>query len=126
MDHEPLVAGTPADLLLLSRKDRATTKVVHASGEIDMSTAPMLSDALTEFESAADRPDRVVLDLGDITFMSSDGLKVLNMHERRFAELGIRFVVVAAQRAVLHIFEITGMSEVVTVVPDVEQAIALP
>lgn len=126
MDHEPLTAGTPADLLLLSRKDRETTAVVHASGEIDMSTAPLLSDALTELESAAEHPVRVVLDLGDITFMSSDGLRVLNMHERRFAGLGIRFVVVAAQRAVVHILDITGMSDVVTVVPDVEQAVALP
>ena len=125
MDHEPIIAGTPADLLAISRKDEATATIVNAGGEIDMSTAPLLSGALTELESAEERPARVVLDLGDVTFMSSDGLKVLNLHERRFAELGIGFVVVAAQRAVVHILEITGMSDVLTVVPDVERALAL-
>lgn len=126
MDPDPLVTGTPTDLLTLSRKDEATATIVHAGGEIDMSTAHLLSEALTELESAEERPARVVLDLGDVTFMSSDGLKVLNLHERRFTELGIRFVVVAAQRAVVHILDITGMSDILTVVPDVERAVALP
>jgi anti-sigma B factor antagonist len=126
MSQEPRSHRTPTALLDVSQLTRGTATIVHARGEIDMGSAPLLAEALTALESAAERPARIVLDLSEVTFMSSAGLTILNTHHHRSAELDIRFLVVASQRAVVRTLALTGISEVVTVVPDVDKALALP
>jgi anti-anti-sigma factor len=59
---------------------------VTVRGELDMSTASQLSDALT---AAADQPVKeVTLDLGGVTFIDSSALRVLVLSGRALAESG--------------------------------------
>ena len=62
------------DLATFRVEERSKGTVVFASGEIDLSTAPALHDALL---SASRASARVVLDLTDVTFLDSSGLAVL-------------------------------------------------
>lgn len=49
--------------------------VVNVAGELDMLTGPPLQDHLGEL--LATRPDRLVIDLSQVSFMGSTGLSVL-------------------------------------------------
>ena len=51
--------------------------VIFADGEVDMATAPPLSDAVTAALVGLVEGTRIVFDLGAVTFMDSAGLKAI-------------------------------------------------
>jgi anti-sigma B factor antagonist len=63
-----------ADLRVTSKREDGDTVMVVA-GELDMSTADQLTDAVNE--QLRDRPSRLVLDLADLSFCDSLGLGTL-------------------------------------------------
>ena len=62
-------------------------EVIRARGEIDISTAPLLSAALRESVDR-DSGDYVVVDLCDVSFIDSSGLSVLLNALRRLTRQG--------------------------------------
>jgi anti-sigma B factor antagonist len=62
--------------------------VVVVTGEIDMATAPMVERALTEAIETGD--GAVVLDLCDVTFFDSSGLRAAIVAHRELSEHGRR------------------------------------
>jgi anti-sigma B factor antagonist len=64
------------------------------AGEIDMATAPMLQRELTTAIETGD--DLVVLDLIDVTFFDSSGLRAAIIAHRDLKEQGRRLAVVCA------------------------------
>ncbi len=59
---------------MLNFSARAAGAVVVVSGELDMASAPLFRQVLAEAEP---RGGRVVLDLAELTFMDSSGLREL-------------------------------------------------
>jgi anti-sigma B factor antagonist len=73
-------------------EDEDHAPVVVVSGEIDMATAPMLE---RELAAAVESHDGlVVLDLADVTFFDSSGLRVAIVAHRDLKERGRRLAVV--------------------------------
>jgi anti-sigma B factor antagonist len=66
--------------------------VIVVAGEIDMATAPMLERELAAAIEDGDGP--VVLDLCDVTFFDSSGLRVAIVAHRDMSEKGRRLAVV--------------------------------
>lgn len=52
--------------------------VIYVGGELDMLTGPPLQDHLGEL--LATRPDRLIIDLSQVSFMGSTGLSVFGLH----------------------------------------------
>ena len=80
------------------------------SGELDLATAPLLEEALTRLcESGV---THVEIDLGDIDFIDSLGLRAILLAKDTCAKAGIEFFLVPA-RAERHrrLFELTGLRE---------------
>jgi anti-anti-sigma factor len=95
--------------------------VLRVSGEIDMLTAPVLTEYVQEqFGRAADSaPRTVVFDLTRVSFLGSAGLAVLAHAQTAAADRGDVVQVVANARAVLRPLEVTGLDKVLDVRPDV-------
>jgi anti-anti-sigma factor len=56
--------------------------VAHTAGEIDISTVPMLSEALDRALEQS-RPSLFTLDLSEVTFIDASGLhELLSVHEQ--------------------------------------------
>jgi anti-sigma B factor antagonist len=88
------------------RDDSAT--VVAARGEIDLATAAMLAETIAQALDAPD-PQPVVVDLAEVRFCDSSGIRVL-VHGRRLAdERGLSYRVVGATGVVLDVLEVTGV-----------------
>lgn len=79
---------------------------VALSGELDMSTAAILSKSLAPIE--ADGVTSIMLDIRDLGFIDSSGLRVLLQASERAETNGHRLLVVGATRAARRLFEITG------------------
>ena len=89
----------------VSRAD--ASGVVRAAGEIDSTTAPLLSTHLTELLDAEVR--ELVVDLQGVSFLDSAGLCVLATVHRRAARQDVRMRVLASSRAVIRPLQITGL-----------------
>jgi anti-sigma B factor antagonist len=87
--------------------------VVSVFGEVDISTAPKLLEAMG---AALDSGDTVVLDLAAMTFIDSQGLKVLIAAHTRAQEGRLRRVVLRSpQPQARQVLEVTGLDRLLTI-----------
>jgi anti-sigma B factor antagonist len=91
------------------------THVINVRGEIHLSTAPDLSQRLSE---AIDHGNAaVVLDLTDVGFIDSTGLSVLLNGLRRVTQLHGNLALVCANPTVLRLFQVTSLDETFDIFP---------
>lgn len=94
--------------------------VVDVVGEVDLSSAPGLSDQLAALFDAGRR--LVLVDLTEVTFLDSTGLGTLVAGRNRAEEVGGRLPLVATGDRVLKLFRITGLDEVFEIYPSLDAA----
>ena len=95
--------------------------VVAVAGEIDVATAPALRDRLqAQVHSGA---STVVVDLLQVTFLDSTALGVLVGALKHCREAGGDLRLVISEARILKVFEITGLTQVFSISPTVEQAL---
>jgi anti-anti-sigma factor len=82
---------------------------VALSGELDLSSAAQVEDVLKELEEAS--PPLLVLDLRDLTFMDSTGLRVMVSADARARDASRRLVIVQGPEVVHRVFRITGLDD---------------
>jgi anti-anti-sigma factor len=78
-------------------------------GELDISSAPTLEDALGKLE--AEQPAVLVIDLRGLSFMDSTGLRTLVSADQRARDAGRRVTIVRGPEAVDRIFNVTRLDE---------------
>ena len=87
---------------------------MEVAGEMDMTTAPELSQAI---ERTPDGTELVVIDLSEVSFLDSSGLNALVQARRALDARGIAMtVVVRPESAIRQVFEITHLTEPLTVI----------
>lgn len=85
--------------------------VLHVSGEVDLSNAALLRQAIAGFLVSA--PTRLVVDVHELTFMDSSGLAVLLQ-----AATKVEAVVVRRPRDVVRrLLETTGVTHILQMEP---------
>jgi anti-anti-sigma factor len=87
--------------------DGSATVIV--AGEIDGHTAVPLGAALAELEPGTE----CAIDLGDVDFIDSSGLRVLILHAVRLRETGGSLTVCAASGPVQRVARIAGVGDLV-------------
>ncbi|TCO53605.1 STAS domain-containing protein [Actinocrispum wychmicini] len=112
-----------SDPLRVYQRFEGLAVVLRTTGEIDMSTAPLLADELTQAITAATAPAPVVADLSDVTFLSSAGLAVLLDAREKCTRAGCPLRLVATGRPVLRSLEVAGLLELLDVYPTVTDAV---
>jgi anti-sigma B factor antagonist len=103
----PSLDPTSGDLVRFDVSCSDSAGVVSAAGEIDSTTAPLLSEHLTELLEAEVR--ELTVDLRGVTFLDSAGLCVLATAHRRAVRDDVRMRVLAGSRAVIRPLQITGL-----------------
>jgi anti-sigma B factor antagonist len=98
-----------------------TVAVIAATGELDLSGAALLEEELERLAAEADL-GTVVLDLRELEFMDSSGLRLVVLADMRAREAGRRFALVRGTETVHRVFEITRMSERLDFVDDPAEA----
>ena len=103
-----------------SHSDGDTIRLALA-GEFDLSNAAQVEDALKEIER--ERPSLLVLDLRELTFMDSTGLRVMVSADARARDDSRRLAVVQGPESVHRVFRITGLDDHLEMVETPEAAI---
>ena len=97
--------GPEPDFAAEIESRNGVTKVA-LSGELDMSAASILTKSLAPIE--ASEVASIMLDIRDLRFIDSSGLRVLLEASQRAETNGHRILVVGATRAARRLFELTG------------------
>ena len=95
--------------------------VVAASGDLDMLTAPQLSDAVEA--ALSKKPTGLIVDLTKVEFLGSAGMQVLMETHNQTDGTGIRFAVVAEGPATSRPLKITGIADLVDLFSSLEVAL---
>ncbi len=96
----------------------ARYSLVAVSGEIDLSNAHLIKQAIDA--ALRDNGHHLVVDLTDVRFMDSSGLKVLIATAANLPWGSL--VVVASRASICRIFAITGTESIIPVVPSLAEA----
>ena len=98
---------------------------VAAAGEIDMVTAPLLGDAITEVLRDR-RPSRIDVDLADVTFMDSSGINTLVGCRGQARLLGCEMRLTNPATTVHRVLEISGLLDAFGLAPLADRVIGAP
>ena len=90
-------------------EERGQAIRVKLAGELDISSAGDLEGELKRIEGR--QPERVVLDLSEVRFMDSTGLRLVVTADDRARKGGWRLSVVPGPEAVQRVFRITRLEE---------------
>ena len=102
----------------ISTSERNGRAVVVLRGELDLATAPDLESALTELQEAG---QDVAVDLRELAFMDSTGLRVIVAAHARAQDAGAAASSSCARgrgRPIERILDIAGVASVLEVVDD--------
>jgi anti-anti-sigma factor len=91
---------------------RART-TIKLAGELDSATSGELVSAVERTLEAPEIPE-VVLDLAEVSFIDSSGMRAIVMLERAAAERGIELTIVPPPEPVTDLLRITGVADRVT------------
>jgi anti-sigma B factor antagonist len=87
--------------------------VLVVSGELDAHTAPSLVQALASVDGV-----NAVVDMSDVEFVDSSGLRALIDAHQSAEAMGGRFVIRQPSPTVSRLFEISGVNEYLHIVAD--------
>lgn len=119
MDHNP--GSTKSDVLTSVQRRLDGAVVLSVSGEVDLANAPSLRAHLkTAIETAE---HLVVVDLKDLKYIDSSGIKALLDAHSTFAHGGRPIVLAAVSPMVQRVLEILRLEQVIPVFPTVEKAV---
>jgi len=101
---------------------RGDAMVVAPKGSINTESSPKLEKKLIELQNAAER--RLVVDFGQIDYISSAGLRVLLMTARRLKMSGGALALCSMNPGVTKVFALCGFERDFTIVGGRDEAIA--
>jgi anti-anti-sigma factor len=96
----------PTDLRLNSRRTGAVS-ILRVAGEIDLSNC---ARAEAELHAARHGARVLVLDLREVRFIDTSGLRLILEERQRAQSDGYRFLVTSSSSAVQRLFEVAGLS----------------
>ncbi|KAA8963887.1 STAS domain-containing protein [Mycobacterium sp.] len=102
----------------VARRNGAT--VVRVAGEIDLNTAAAFEAAIGD--ALAHEPAVLVIELSQVQFMASVGLRILAATHDRVGE-SVQVAVVASSRAASRPIELTGLDKVFALYPTLDEAL---
>ena len=105
MSHVSTPAPEPFSIAVTPDRDRVFIAPV---GEIDLATCPLLRSRMTELQN--DGFSHLVLDLREVTFLDSSGLKLIL---EQVNNPNIEFGVVPGPASVQRMFDVLGINDMV-------------
>lgn len=106
---EPAHRRSEASPMTISVDAQGDEVVMRVAGEIDLVTGDQWREALHSIVADA-TAQRLVVDLSDVSFISSEGIGTLVVAQQKLADQGGSLDVVASKRSVVRPIELLGLA----------------
>jgi len=103
-----------------TRKEENAT-VVSVTGKMDAVSSPELEKELSQLMAEGEKD--FVIDLGELDYISSAGLRVILATAKRLKEKEGKILLASLQDMVKEVFEISGFSAIIPIYESVESAL---
>lgn len=107
----------------LSERTVEAHLVIDVNGEVDVHSAPQLSDRLSQAIDSG--PNSLVVDMSSLAFIDSTGLGALVAARNHANSTGVSLRLVCSSSRLLKVFRITGLHQVFEIFPTLEQAVRI-
>jgi anti-sigma B factor antagonist len=114
------MAVSAADPITTSVAYQDGVAVVSIGGEIDLGTAPAFEAVIAE--ALEEDPPALVIELSEVTFMASVGLRILAATQEEVGK-SIPIAVVADHAAASRPMQLTGLDKVISMYPTLDEAL---
>ncbi len=94
----------------MNKADSPSTIVYAAAGRIDAASAPLLDRELRALYDEG--VGEIILDLTQVTYMSSSGLRILLLAQRRQQKAGGRLLLRNIPERIAHVLRVAGFDRV--------------
>lgn len=101
---------------------KSRSNVLPLKGEIDLHVSPSVTASLNSMIEK--KPERLVVDLSDVSYIDSAGLAALIGAMQKVEGYGGKFMLAGLQETVRSIFEISRLDQVFQIFPDADAALA--
>lgn len=98
-------------MLNIQKKQDNLTLTIILSGRLDSSTSPQLETTINE---SINQIDCLILDMKDLDYISSAGIRVLISTQKKLNE-SQKFVIKNVCEEIQEIFDITGLSDMLNI-----------
>ena len=105
----------------IREESRGETHLVTASGRLDSNSAAALEAVLP---ARAQANAKLVLDLAEVPYVSSAGLRVLLIGAKAARAAGHKLVLSGLSPSVREVFDISGFTSIFAIEADVDSALA--
>lgn len=105
----------------MNKQRVGTVVVAHAAGRLDSTSAPVLEEWLMKVVEAE---AATVLDMADLPYVSSAGLRVLLMAAKKCKSTGHRLALCGLRPEVRMVFDISGFLALFSIHPGRDEAVA--
>jgi anti-sigma B factor antagonist len=113
MTDRSLEAGALRPNFEIRTESTPSVAYLALSGEFDLAAEPEFAQQLSRVEENGFR--KVVLDLKEVTFIDSTGLRLILGLWERSRERGAELVLVRGPEAVQRVFEVTGLERLLPI-----------
>ena len=97
--------------MTINKKPNGSTLTISVEGRLETTTAPELEAVI---KSDTDGVTELIFDFSELDYISSAGLRVLLMAQKKMSAQG-SMKVTNANEIVNEVFDITGFSEILTI-----------
>lgn len=97
--------------MTITKQENGTELIIAIKGRLDTATAPQLE---SELKASIGNTTVLILDLSEIEYISSAGLRVLLFAQRTMNKQGV-MKVTHVNETVLEVFEITGFCDILNI-----------
>jgi anti-sigma B factor antagonist len=105
-----------------SMPHQTDSNVLALQGEIDLHVSPSVTASLNEMIDK--KPEHLVVDLSDVSYIDSAGLAALIEAMQKVETYGGKFALAGLQETVRSIFEISRLDQVFKIFPNADAALA--
>lgn len=89
---------------------------LRIAGELDLASSTLLDSATERISMTG--VDGIALDLSEVSFIDSTGVRAIIVLDKRCQERGTEFRIIPGSSVVQRVFEVCGLLEVLPFVPD--------
>jgi anti-anti-sigma factor len=98
--------------MTISKTEENGKLTLALDGMLNTDTAPQLQEILL---SALDEMKEIALNFSKLVYMSSAGLRVLLMEQKKTKEKGASMTVVHVSQEIMEVFDMTGFSDILNI-----------
>ena len=100
-------------MLNLRTEENGKEVTIYIEGKMDTNTSPQVSDEIAKYTDSA---EKIILDLDNLNYVSSAGLRVFVMTDQQMKVNGGELNVRNVPNGIMDVFEMTGFDNMLTII----------